>query len=96
MNDYTMMINSYKHLAEKGKISKELAEKEIRIYEILSSCDKEDLCRMVDSGAFNDIIRGYLKLAVENADISAEDKVKIRLQLSQAFDEKTAKDVLNQ
>ena len=41
----------------------------IRIYEFLASCDETDLCRMVDSSAFNDVIRAFLNMAVLNADI---------------------------
>lgn len=44
------------NLSGKGKIEKEVAEKEIRIFEFLATCDTDDLCRMVDSTAFNEII----------------------------------------
>ena len=63
------MAESYKKLMNEGKIEKEDAEKEIRIYEFLATCDRDDFCRMVDSTAFNDIIRAFLKMAVDNADI---------------------------
>ena len=60
------MADSYKKLVEQGKINKEEAEKEIRIYEFLATCDTDDFCIMVDSSAFNDIIRGFIKMAVKN------------------------------
>lgn len=94
MNDYTLMLESYKMLMEKGKIAKEVAEKEIRIYKFLATCDNDDFCRMVDSAAFNDIIRAYLKMAVTNADIDEDSKDKVLKQLRWIFDEKTAKEVL--
>lgn len=95
MNGFKMLSDSYKALLEQGKIDKDTAEKEIRVLDFLATCDTDDFCRMVDSSAFNDIIRGYLKLAVENADIDEESKNKVIGQLRWIFDEKTAKEVLN-
>lgn len=94
MNGFAMMADSYKKLMEKGKIDREIAEKEIRIYEILATCDTDDFCRMVDSGAFNDIIRSFLKMAVKNSGIDEGDQDKVISQLRWIFDEKTAKEVL--
>lgn len=42
MNGYTLMAESYKKLMNEGKIEKEVAEKEIRIYEFLATCDDDD------------------------------------------------------
>ena len=55
MNGYEMMAESYRQLVKHGEIDKETADKEIRIYDFLATCDTEDICRMVDSSAFNDI-----------------------------------------
>lgn len=95
MNGYTMMAESYRKLMNEGKIDRETAEKEIRIYEFLATCDIDDFCRMVDSSAFNDIIRAFLKMAVDNADIDKKSKDKVIGQLRWIFDEKSAKEVLN-
>ena len=95
MNGYTLMAESYKKLMNEGKIEKEVAEKEIRIYEFLATCDIDDFCRMVDSSAFNDIIRAFLKMAVTNAGIDEESKNKVIGQLRWIFDEKQAQEVLN-
>ena len=96
MNGYTLMAESYKKLMEQGKIDKEVAEKEIRIYEFLATCSQDDFCRMVDSSAFNDIIRAFLKMAVDHADIDEKSKEKVVGQLRWIFDEKSAKEVLQQ
>lgn len=94
MNGYKMISDSYKKLADEGKISREDAEKEIRIYDFLATCDIDDLCRIVDSSAFNDIIRAFVKMAVKNADIDEESQNKVISQLHWIFDEKSAKDLL--
>lgn len=94
MNGYTMMSESYKRLMNEGKIEREEAEKNIRIFDFLATCDTEDLYTMVDSGAFNDIIRAFLKMAVENADIDEDTQAKVTSQLRWIFDKKTAREVL--
>ena len=94
MNGFKLMSDSYKKLMNEGKIDNETAEKEIRIYDFLATCDIDDFCRMVDSSAFNDIIRAFLKMAVDNADIDEKSKEKVIGQLRWIFDEKSAKEVL--
>ena len=94
MNGYEMIADSYRQLVKQGKIDKETADREIRVYDFLTTCDSDDLCRMVDSSAFNDIIRAYLKMAVQSADIDEDAREKVVGQLRWLFDEKTAKQVL--
>lgn len=94
MNGYTLMAESYKKLVETGKIEKEVADKEIRIYDFLATCDSDDICRLADSGAFNDIIKAYIEFAVKSADIGAKEQSKVFEQKNWIFDMKTSKEVL--
>lgn len=72
MNDYEIMADDYRQMVKQGRIDKETADKEIRIYDFLATCDTEDICRMVDSSAFNDIIKAFVETAVKNADIDED------------------------
>ena len=97
MNGFTMMADSYRKLMNNGEIdieNIENIEKKIRIYDFFATCDIDDFCLMVDSSAFNDIIRAFLKMAVNNSGISDKAKEKVIGELSNIFGFKTAKEVL--
>lgn len=94
MNGYTLMADSYRKLLEQGKIDKKNAEKNIRIYDFLATCDDDDKCIMVDSSAFNDFIKAYIIFAVESTDLDEESKNKVIAQSRWIFDDKNAKEVL--
>ena len=95
MNGYEIMAASYRQMVKQGRIDKETADKEIRIYDFLATFDTEDICRMVDSSAFNDIIKAFVETAVKNADIDEDAGKKVVAQLCYLFDEKTARQVLD-
>ncbi len=94
MNDYMMTAACYKDMLKRGKIDKGTGEKNIRIYEFLAACDGDDICRLVDSGAFNNIIKAFIETAVKDAKLDEEIGEKVLSQLHYIFDEKTAKEVL--
>ena len=97
MNGYEIMSNSYKKPAEEGKISNETAEKECRIFDFLATCDEDDIYKLFDSSAFNEIVKSYVRIAVR--ELASEETITevqakaVRNRLSLLFDEKTAKDV---
>lgn len=95
MNGYTLMSESYRKLINEGKIEREDAEKEIRIFEFLASCDQDDLCRLVDSSAFNDIIKGYMKVAVEDAGVEEKAKSRVLDSIYKIFDSYSAKEIMD-
>ena len=93
MNGYTVMAESYKKAIEQGKISKEIAEPEIRIFDFLSTCSQDDLYQLVNSSAFNDIMKGYMRKAIKNAELNEKDEERVLNELRYLFDEKTAKEI---
>lgn len=94
MNGYNLMADSYRKMVESGKMEKEVAEKEIRIYDFLATCDNDDLCRLVDSGAFNDIIKAYIEVVVNLTSIDNGAKSKVITNSRWIFDEVNAKEAL--
>ena len=91
---YETMSENYKILMQRGEIEKEAAEKAIRVYDFLAGCDTDDLCEMIDSSAFNDLIRAFLVRAVTSAGLDDDTIDQIMQQLRYIFDGQTAKEVL--
>ena len=89
MNGYETMSENYKILMQRGEIEKEAAEKAIRVYDFLAGCDTDDLCEMIDSSAFNDLIRAFLVRAVTSAGLDDDTIDQIMQQLRYIFDGQT-------
>lgn len=98
MDGYKIMAESYRKAAEEGKITKEQAEKDCKAFDFLASCDQDDFNNLFDSGAFNEIAKSYMRLAVkeliEEGTIDEEQGRAVRNRFALLFSEKTAKDVL--
>lgn len=94
MNGFEMMAESYRNLVRQGKLTEEQAKRDIEIYEFLATCSEDDLCRLIDSSAFNDIIRAIVKVSMQNAKIDKQIREKVLNEVRHTFDEMTAKDVL--
>lgn len=93
MNGYEIMSDSYKKAIEQGKMKKETAEPEIRIYDFLATCSQDDIYRLVNSSAFNDVMKAYMNKAIKNEKLKTEDEERITNELRYLFDEKTAKEI---
>ena len=97
MNGFKLMAESYRKAAEDGKISKEESDKECRIFDFLAACDQDDIYKLFDSSAFNEIARSYLRVAVKEliteGTLDEEQGRAIRNRFSLLFDEKESKEV---
>lgn len=85
MNGYELLASSYRSLLERGEITEEEATKKIRIFDFLTTCDKEDIYTLVDSSAFNDIIKSFCKKALENSSVSEQSAQDVINELSNLF-----------
>lgn len=95
MNGYKLMADSYRQAIEEGKVNKAAAEKKIRIYDFLSTCDMDDICELANSSAFNDIFRGYLRTAMIRAEIPEELREQAMNEYRLLLSEKDAKTALD-
>ena len=97
MNGFKLMADSYRKAAEEGKISKEQADKDCRIFDFLGTCDDDDFYKLFDSSAFNEIAKSYMRLAVKElvseGTIDEDQGKAVRNRFSLLFDEKQSKEV---
>ena len=79
---------------EEGKITQEKMNKECKVLDFLGTCSDEDICKIVDSSAVNDILKAYTELACKEANISEADTKKVLNGLRRALDDSTAYEAL--
>lgn len=69
MNGYKALSDMYKRqLSDKTDNAAELKRK-IKALEILAESDKNEQYELFNSGAFNDIVKGYILLAINETGI---------------------------
>lgn len=99
MNGFKLIADSYRKLVDEGKMAAEEAARTIRINDFLATCDDEDIYTMVDSSAFNDIIRTFCRKAIREAKVDDDEddreiEKKIMNELRWLFSEKRCKEVM--
>lgn len=93
MNGYEIVAQGYKQLVEQGKMTAEQAQPEIRVLDFLGACDPDDIYRMVDSSAFNDIIKAFCKKALMSANVDQNTSDRVMDELRWLMDTMTSKEV---
>lgn len=94
MNSYKTQSNSYKEYLEKypdtpTEIKEDMLRK-IKTLDFLSDSTKEERAELFNSGAFNDVARGYFLMAIDNTEVTEETKSKLLKELRYLFDTVTA------
>ena len=93
MNGYKMLADSYRQVLEgdgSQGIDKAAVEKKIKVLDFLATCDAEEIQELFNSSAFNDIVRGYFLMAMQNMDLEEEKISQIIQNLKNLFDMVTA------
>lgn len=93
MNAYEMMANGYKKRLEHGEIDVESANRKIKAYDFLATCDESDLETLIDSTAFNKFIKAYCRKALETANMGKEVQEQVLSQLERLFETEKANDI---
>jgi hypothetical protein len=72
-------------------------ERKAELYEYLGECSYEDICNLYNSTAFNEIAKGYMRLAVKELEsegvLDEEQARAVRNRFAFLHDEKQAQEV---
>jgi hypothetical protein len=93
MNGLEMLAESYRHLVERGELTEEEVKPDLKVLDFIATCTQDELYRMVDTSAFNDIIKSFCRTALKNAKVTEEVEDTVMNELRWLFDEKKAKEV---
>ena len=96
MNGYEFMAETWRQVLNEVSSEEQVeVQKKIRIYDFLATCDTDDLCHLVDSSAFNDLIKGYIECFLKNSSLDTEAQ-ELALSELRNFKLKEAKSILEQ
>ena len=91
MNGYKLIADSYRDFLQTEKdIDKAEVEQKIKALDFLASCSKEEMYELFNSSAFNDVVKGYVLLALDNLKTDTEQRNAIVNEVSYLFDIKSA------
>ena len=79
-----------KHPAESEE-TKKVINRKIKVFDFLAESDKEERFELFNSSVFNDVVRGYLIMAIDNIELSKEIEGKLMRELTYLFDTVGAK-----
>ena len=97
MNGYTLLAESYKKLllSDKGQTDKADLQRKIDALEALADADDGKIYALFDTSAFNDIVKGYAKKALDNLGTEKEERQKIINEIAFLFDTFKAEEAEN-
>lgn len=76
MNEYTLQADFYercmKQHPETNKETKENIQRKIKIFSMMAELNEKEKNEIFNSGAYNDVCRGYFRKAMENCKIDRE------------------------
>jgi hypothetical protein len=91
MNGYQLHADSYKKLLENSASldneGREAIKKKIKALEIMANTDRQTQYELFNSGAFNDVCKGYLLMALDRAGTDSETTSGVLSALHSLFDE---------
>lgn len=91
INGYQLTADAYKKELDNtpAEYRADLQAK-IKALEYLAGADDATIYALFDSSAFNSIVKGYIKLALDNTDTDKEQAAEIMRELNYLFDTKGA------
>lgn len=97
MNGYKLLIDSYKAALEREdkSIDRDFIHAKIRSLEPFSERTNEEIVRMFDSGAFNDVLLAYCRVAMQNCHLDQEKINEVLEEVRWLLDTTGANEILN-
>lgn len=93
MNGYKVLADGYRTLVSQGKFTEEEVKTDLKILDFIAECTQEDLYTMIDTSAFNEIIKSFCRAALINARVTEETRYNVMNELRWLFDERPAREV---
>ncbi len=97
-NGYKILAQGYRKGLENGKLNREEVEKHCKVLDFLGDCDKEDICNMFDTSAFNEIAKSYMNKAIkeliEEDVINEQQGISIKDRYAVLLDELKASEII--
>lgn len=91
MNGYKMTADSYRKLLESDRdINRVSLESKIKVYDFLGTATEKERLELFNSSAFNDVVKGYLKMTCDNLKLKEEVRQGLLDELGYLFDTVTA------
>lgn len=96
MGNYDILIKSYEDVLEKKSDNCDVEAIKLSINAMKTLNDKTDneICALFSTGAFNDILKGYCKKALENCKFDKKQIDAVMDELKWLLDTISVKDIL--
>lgn len=99
MNAYKELVDSYKQVLEKcdesRNIEKAVIEAKIKSLEPFSERTNEEIAGMFDSGAFNEVLKAYCRVAMQNCNITKKKINEVMEEIKWLLDTVGANEILD-
>lgn len=97
MNGYTLHAESYKRYLETHpdmpQENREHIESEIKTLEIMATLTEQERMMLFDTGAYNDVLKGYCRRAMANCDIPKDKQQEVIEEIKYLLDTIKASEV---
>lgn len=97
MNGYELHANSYREYLEKNpdlpQENREHIESKIKTLDIMASLSEQERMMLFDTGAYNDVLKGYCRKAMQNCDIDHEKIQQVIGEIGYLLDTITASNI---
>ena len=98
MNEYKMQIEMYRQVlaSDRTNIDRDCIEAEIRALEPFAERTEQEIAKMFNCGAFNDILKAYCRKAMQNCNVNSETVSNVMNEVKWLLDTVSANEIIEQ